>query len=132
MNEIVDPKVISKVYFLTAGFPAEIGGHKGLMDVQTGVPSGKFHLDLSTYGGSYLTSNNDSLGFKVGTLKALTTNGQSIALSDHLGKLGYFIEASRQETDRRIDQPIQQLFHDHGFDYLLMQSLITCLMRMII
>jgi hypothetical protein len=118
LNEIVDPKVISKVSFLTAGFPAEFGGQiTGLMDVQTRVPSGKFHLDLSTYGGSYLTSNNDSLGSRVGTLKALNTNGQSLALSDHLGKLGYFIEASRQETDRRIDQPIQQLFQDHGFDY---------------
>jgi hypothetical protein len=53
----------------------------------------------------------------VGTLKALNLNGQSFSVSDHLGKLGYFIEASREETDRRIDQPVQQLFHDHGFDY---------------
>src|ERR1035438_10914772 len=53
LNEIVDPKVISKVSFLTAGFPAEFGGQiTGLMDVQTRIPSGKFHFDLSTYGGS--------------------------------------------------------------------------------
>jgi hypothetical protein len=118
LNEIVDPKVISKVSFLTAGFPAEFGGQiTGLMDVQTRIPSGKFHFDLSTYGGSYLTSNNDTLGSRVGTLKALNLNGQSFSVSDHLGKLGYFIEASREETDRRIDQPVQQLFHDHGFDY---------------
>jgi hypothetical protein len=118
LNEIVDPKVISKVSFLTAGFPAEFGGQiTGLMDVQTRIPSGKFHLDLSTYGGSYLTSNNDTLGSRVGTLKALNLNGQSFSVSDHLGKLGYFIEASREETDRRIDQPVQQLFQDHGFDY---------------
>ncbi|MDR3668303.1 MAG: carboxypeptidase-like regulatory domain-containing protein, partial [Ignavibacteriaceae bacterium] len=118
LNEIVDPKVISKVSFLTAGFPAEYGGQiTGLMDVQTRIPSGKFHLDLSTYGGSYLTSNNDTLGSRVGTLKALNLNGQSFAVSDHLGKLGYFIEASREETDRRINQPVQPLFNDHGFDY---------------
>jgi hypothetical protein len=118
LNEIVDPKVISKVSFLTAGFPAEFGGQiTGLMDIQTRVPTGKFHLDVSTYGGSYLTSNNDSLGSHVGTLKALNNNGQSISFSDHIGKLGYFIEGSRQETDRRIDQPIPELFHDHGFDY---------------
>jgi hypothetical protein len=118
LNEIVDPKIISKVSFLTAGFPAEFGGQiTGLMDVQTRVPTGKFHLDLSTFGGSYLTSNKDSLGSRVGTLKALNSNGQSISFSDHIGKLGYFLEGSRQETDRRIDQPIEQLFHNHGFDY---------------
>jgi hypothetical protein len=117
LNEIVDPKVISKVTFYTGGFPAEFGGQiAGLMDIQNRVPPGKFHLDLSTYGGSYLTSG-DSLGSRVGTLKALNTNGQSISFSDHAGKLGFFFTGSRQETDRRIDQPIIPLFHDHGFDY---------------
>jgi hypothetical protein len=117
LNEIVDPKVISKVTFYTGGFPAEFGGQiAGIMDIQNRVPSGNFHLDVSTYGGSYLTSG-DSLGSRVGSLKALNTNGQSISLSDHLGKLGFFFTGSRQETDRRIDPPVIPLFHDHGLDY---------------
>jgi hypothetical protein len=117
LNEIVDPKVISKVAFYTGGFPAEYGGQiAGLMDIQSKVPSGNFHLDISTYAGSYLTQG-DSLGGRVGKLKSLNNNGQSISLSNHFGKLGFFFTGSRQETDRRIDPPILPLFHDHGFDY---------------
>jgi hypothetical protein len=127
LNEVVDPKVISRVTFFTGGFPAEYGGQiTGLMDIQNRVPTGQFHLDASTFIGSYLTSG-DSLGGKVGSFKAVNSNGQSLSFSDHIGKLGYFISASRQETDRRIDQPVTQLFHDRGtdnfiygkFDYLL-------------
>ena len=118
LNEIVDPKVIDRVTFFTGGFPAEYGGQiTGIMDIQNRVPTGKFHLDFSSFIGSYLTTNNDSLGSRVGTLKAINSNGQSLSFSDHIGKLGYFISTSRQETDRRIDQPVTQLFHDHGFDY---------------
>ncbi|HEX2868153.1 MAG TPA: TonB-dependent receptor [Ignavibacteriales bacterium] len=118
LNEIVDPKVISKITFYTGGFPAEYGGQlAGLMDIQNKVPTGRFHMDISTFMGSYLTKNNDSLGSRVGAFRALNSNGQSVSLSDHLGSLGYFIAASRQETDRRIDQPVEQLFHDHGSDY---------------
>ena len=90
-----------------------------LMDMQTRVPAGRFHLDLSSFAGSYLTSNDGSAGEKVGQFKALNSNGQSLSLSNHSGNLGYFISASRQETDRRIDQPVENLFHDHGFDYFL-------------
>ncbi|MEI7811082.1 MAG: TonB-dependent receptor [Ignavibacteria bacterium] len=119
LNEIVDPKVISKVTFYTGGFPAEYGGQiTGLMDIQNRVPTGRFHLDFSTFAGSYLTSGNDSLqGNHTGSFSALNSNGQSLSLSDHIGRLGYFIGVSRQETDRRIDQPTETLFHDHGFDY---------------
>lgn len=117
LNEIVDPKAISRIQFYTGGFPAEYGGQiSALMDIQTRVPSGKFHFDVSTFAGSYLTSG-DSLGDNVGAFKALNSNGQSISLSDHFEKFGYFISASRQETDRRIDQPVQELFHNKGTDY---------------
>jgi hypothetical protein len=120
LNEIVDPKVISKVTFLSGGFPAEYGGQiTGLMDIQNRVPAGKLHVDISSFVGSYLTSSNDSLGSKVGSLKALNSNGQSISISDHSSKLSYFVAGSREETDRRIDQPVQTLSHDHGFDYFL-------------
>ncbi len=136
LNEVVDPKVIDHVTFLTGGFPAEYGGQMAaVMDVQTHVPSGKFHLDASTYAGSYLVFNGtklftpgseqtasspgDTLGNRVGPYRAINSNGQSLAISDQAGKLGFYLSGSRQETDRRIDPPVERLFHDHGFDYFL-------------
>ncbi len=118
LNEIVDPKVITRVNFYTAGFPAEFGGQiAGIMDIENKVPTGSFHLDASTFAGSYLTSSADNTGSRVGSFKALNSNGQSLSFSDHLGKLGYFFSGTRQESDRRIDQPVTELNHDHGFDY---------------
>jgi hypothetical protein len=118
LNEIVDPKVISKITFYTGGFPAEYGGQlAGLMDIQNKVPTGLFHMDFSTFLGSYLNSNYASPGNDRGGSGNINSNGQALSLSNHAGKLGYFIGASRQETDRRIDQPSEQIFHDHGFDY---------------
>jgi hypothetical protein len=120
LNEIVDSKVIEQVTFYTGGFPAEYGGQiTGVMDIQNKVPTGSFHLDISTFAGSYLTSSDNNPGSRVGEFKALNSNGQSVSLSSHIGGLGYFITGSRQETDHRIDQPVSQLFHDHGFDYFL-------------
>ena len=55
----------------------------------------------------------------MGSFKALNSNGQSFSLSSHSGKLGLFLSGTRDETDRRIDQPIDSLFNDHGFDYFL-------------
>ena len=124
LNEIVDPKIISRVTFYTSGFPAEYGDQiSALIDMQTRVPAGRFHLDLSSFAGSYLTSNDGTAGEKVGQFKALNSNGQSLSLSNHSGNLGYFFSASRQETDRRIDQPVENLFHDHGSDYFLFGKL---------
>jgi hypothetical protein len=119
LNEVVDPKAIARATFITGGFPAEYGGQMAaIIDLNNRVPSGQFHLDASTYGGSYLVST-DTLGSRVGAFRALNSNGQDLAISNHIGKLGYFISGSRQETDRRIDQPVPQLFNDHGFDYFL-------------
>src|ERR1041385_1102136 len=119
LNDIVDPKVVDRATFLTGGFPAEYGGQiAAVVDMQTRVPSGRFHLDASSYAGSYLTSG-DNLGDRVGTFKALNANGQSLSFSNHEGNFGFFLSGSRQETDRRIDQPVDQLFHDHGLNYFL-------------
>ena len=119
LNEVVDPKVIDRATFITGGFPAEYGGQMAaVIDLNNRVPSGQFHLDASTYAGSYLVSG-DTLGSRVGWLKAVNSNGQDLSFSDHSGKFGYFLSGSRQETDRRIDQPVPQLFNDHGFDYFL-------------
>ena len=55
----------------------------------------------------------------MGPLRALNSDGQFLSMSDHIGNLGFYISGSRQETDRRIDQPVENLFHDHGQDYFL-------------
>ena len=120
LNEVIDSKVIKDITFYTGGFPAEYGGQiASVIDIHTKVPPNGFQMDFSTYAGSYLTSNNENLGPQVGSFKAINSDGQSISMSDHSGDLGYFLSATRQETDRRIDQPVQELFNDHGFDYTL-------------
>ena len=120
LNEVVDPGVIKNITFYKGGFPAEYGGQSAaIIDVKNQVPPGKFHLNLSSYAGSYLTSNDENLGAKIGSFKALNSNGQRISFSDHFGPFGYFFSGARQETDRRIDQPVKELFNDHGFDYFL-------------
>ena len=136
LNEIVDPKVIDRITFITGGFPAEYGGQmSAIVDLNNRVPTGTFHLDASTYAGSYLTFNGtkafspgtlgtsaspgDTIGNRVGPFRALNSNGQDLSLSDHIGKLGFFLSGSRQETDRRIDPPTSEIFNDHGFDYFL-------------
>jgi len=60
LNEVVDPKVVEHATFLTGGFPAEYGGQMAaIADIQNRVPGG-FHLDASTYVGSYLVFNGAS------------------------------------------------------------------------
>ncbi len=140
LNEVVDPKIIDHATFITGGFPAEYGGQmSAIIDLHNRVPTGAFHLDASTYGGSYLVFNGatpftpgkevasgpsssaqgDTLGGRVGPFRALNSNGQDLSISDHIGSLGFYLSGSRQETDRRIDTPVPNLFHDHGFDYFL-------------
>ena len=118
LNEVVDPKVIDQATFMTGGFPAEYGGQiAAVVDIQNRVPSGNFHLDASTYGGSYLPNATKADVIQPDHL--LNSNGQSLSMSDHIGKFGWFISGSREETDRRIDPPVPTIFHDHGFDYFL-------------
>jgi hypothetical protein len=140
LNEVVDSKIIDRATFLTGGFPAEYGGQMAaVVDLQNRVPAGSFHLDASTYGGSYLVFNGtkplspgaavplgssssapgDTLGGRVGPFRALNSNGQSLSLSDHVGSLGFFLSGSRQETDRRVDDPVATLYNDHGLDQFL-------------
>jgi hypothetical protein len=119
LNEVVDPAVIKLITFYTGGFPAEYGGQlAALINVQNQVPQGSFHLGFSSYGGSYLTSGNNQ-GPDAGKFKSLNSNGQSFSISSRSGNYGIYISGKRDETDRRIDQPVDSLFHDHGFDYFL-------------
>lgn len=140
LNEVVDSKVIDRATFITGGFPAEYGGQmSAVIDLNNRVPTGSFHLDASLFAGSYLvfngtkpfspgpdnppvlsgSANDESLGGRVGPFRALNSNGQNLSISDHIGKMGFYISGSRQETDRRIDTPTPDIFHDHGFDYFL-------------
>jgi outer membrane receptor protein involved in Fe transport len=120
LNEVVDSKVIKDITFYTGGFPAEFGGQiASVINIQNRVPPNGFQLDLSTYAGSYLTSNKGDLGTQVGNFKTINSNGQSLSLSNNTGSFGYFLSGTRQENDRRIDQPVPELFNDHGFDYFL-------------
>jgi hypothetical protein len=120
LNEIVSPEIVQRITIYTGGFPAEYGGQSAaVFDIQNRIPTGNFHLKLSTYIGSYLTSNNENLGDKVGSFKALNSNGQGISFSNNEGNFGYYFSGSRQETDRRLDQPVEKLFNDHGLDYFL-------------
>jgi TonB dependent receptor-like, beta-barrel len=140
LNEVVDPKIIDRATFLTGGFPAEYGGQmSAIINLNTRVPTGMFHLDASTYTGSYLvfdgskpffpgaqvasgpssSATGDTLGGRVGPFRALNSNGQSLSVSDHIDNFSFYISGARQETDRRVDTPVPNLFHDHGFDYFL-------------
>ncbi len=140
LNDIIDPKVIDRATFMTGGWPAEYGGQQtAVIDLQNRVPAGNFHLDASTYIGSYLVFNGaspfspganvpygnsgagpgDTLGGRVGPFRALNSDGQALSMSNHVGNFGYFISGSRQETDRRIDQPVVTLYNDHGLDFFL-------------
>jgi TonB dependent receptor len=140
LNEVVDPLVIDKIQFITGGFSSEYGGQlAAVIDVQNRVPPGKFHLNFSSYAGSYLVFNGtspfkkgtdvpigkssnvpgDTLGGNVGPFRTINSNGQSMSFSGHLKNLGYFLSGSREQTDRRIDQPVATLYNDHGTDYTL-------------
>jgi len=120
LNEVVDPQVIERATFIDGGWPAEYGGQiAGIIDLQTRVPTGAFHLDASTYGGTYMPSAISKDSLLPGNNRLINMNGQTLSMSDHEGKFGWFLSGSRQETDRRIDPPVQTIFHDHGFDYFL-------------
>ncbi len=109
LNEVVDDHVIDRAIFHTGGFPAEYGGQMaGIIDIQSRVPSGHLNIDAESYIGSLSESQN-----------TISSNGQSLAVSDRIGALGIFLSGSRQETDRRIDPPTEYVEHDHGFDYFL-------------
>lgn len=140
LNEVIDPQVIDRATFINGGYAAEYGGQiAGIIDINSRVPADKFHIDFSSYVGSFFVLNGtkpfspgkgvslghsssvtgDTLGGMIGPFRSLNSNGQSLSLSDHYKKLSFFVAGSRQETDRRIDQPVITLFNDHGFDYFL-------------
>jgi hypothetical protein len=106
LNELFDPEVVNQITFQTGGWDAEYGNkNTAIVNVATKIPSGPFHLDASTYGGTFNSS------------------GQSVSMSTNQGRLGLFASAARQVTDMRRDpvafdtltfQPFN--LHNHGED----------------
>jgi hypothetical protein len=84
LNELFDPEVVNQITFQTGGWDAEYGNkNAAVVNVSTKIPSGGFHLDVSTYAGSF------------------NSNGQSLSLSTNAGRLGFFVSGARQVTDMR-------------------------------
>jgi hypothetical protein len=106
LNELFDPEVVNQISFQTGGWDAEYGNKNlAVVNVATKIPAGPFHLDASTYGGSF------------------NSNGQSLSLSTNAGRLGVFLSGARQVTDMRREpvafdtlsfMPIN--IHNHGED----------------
>ena len=106
LNELFDPEVVNQIDFQTGGWDAEYGNkNTAVVNVNTRIPTGPFHLDASNYNGSF------------------TSNGQSLNLSANSGKFGFFISGARQATDMRqepvlfdtvTNAPIN--YHNNGQD----------------
>ena len=107
LNELFDPSVVDRIEFQTGGWDAEFGNkNAAVVDVRTRIPTGGFHMNLDGYGGSY------------------RTDGQGLNVSDNIGKWGFFLSGSRQETGMRQEpvlfdtttlKPLN--FHNSGQDY---------------
>src|SRR2546422_3738574 len=53
LNELFDPEVVNQIDLQTGGWDAEYGNkNAAVVNVTTRIPSGGFHLDASSYGGS--------------------------------------------------------------------------------
>ncbi len=105
LNELFDPEVTQRIDFQTGGWDAEYGNKlTAIINIQTKIPAGAFHLQESTYGGSY------------------NAFGQSALVSSNQGKLSFFFSGALQGSDMREepvvagpgDVPIN--FHNHGQD----------------
>ncbi len=107
LNELFSPTVVNKIDFQTGGWDAEYGNRNAaIINVQTRVPSGRFHSEASGYVGSFQRS------------------GEALDASGNVGSLGWFVSGSRQASamrqdpvmfDTTTDTPIN--FHNSGQDY---------------
>src|SRR5213594_2497953 len=106
LNELFDPQVVNQIDFQTGGWDAEYGNkNTAVVNVTTRIPSGGFHLDASSYGGSF------------------SSDGQALNLSTNAGKWGLFFSGARQGTDMRRE-PVAfdslhnttENFHNDGTD----------------
>lgn len=95
LNELFDPQVVNQIDFQTGGWDAEYGNkNAAIVNVTTRIPSGGFHIDASTYGGSF------------------GTNGQALNASTNAGKWGFFFSGARQATDMRREPLVFDTLHN--------------------
>src|SRR3989442_7325326 len=93
LNELFDPQVVNQIAFQTGGWDAEYGNkNAAVVNINTRIPSGGFHWDVSGSGGSFQTGV---------PAKTQSTNGQSLTFSTNSGKWGFFASGSRQQSDMR-------------------------------
>ena len=106
LNELFDPQVVNQIDFQTGGWDAEYGNkNTAIVNVTTRIPSGGFHIDASSYGGSF------------------SANGQALNVSTNAGKVGFFLSGARQATDMRREPVVfdtvgnaVENFHNDGTD----------------
>lgn len=106
LNELFSPDVVQQIDFQTGGWDAEYGDRQAaVINIQTRIPAGGFHAEESTSDGTY------------------NTMGQSLTMSDNVGRLGMFISGQAQGSDMRqdplvstpSDAPVN--YHNAGEDY---------------
>jgi TonB dependent receptor/Carboxypeptidase regulatory-like domain len=84
LNELFDPSVVNQIDFQTGSWDAEYGRRNvAVVNVQTKVPAGPFHMSATGYAGNYASS------------------GQTLTMSANSGKFGFFVAGTRQATDLR-------------------------------
>jgi 5-hydroxyisourate hydrolase-like protein (transthyretin family) len=94
----LSPDIIQSVNLITGGFPAEFGNRfGGILDIvtRTGFDANN-HGSLTVGAGDYLRDN------------------ASIDFGGHSERLGYFFYAQAFESDRFLNTPEPQRFHDRG------------------
>ena len=115
LNELFDPEVVNQIDFQTGGWDAEYGNkNAAVVNINTRIPSGGFHYDVSGFGGSFRTGV---------PAKTQSTNGQSLTFSTNAGKWGFFASGSRQASDMRREPVVfdtannaVENFHNTGTD----------------
>jgi TonB dependent receptor/Carboxypeptidase regulatory-like domain len=95
LNELFDPQVVNQIDFQTGGWDAEYGNkNAAVVNVTTRIPSGGFHLDASSYDGSF------------------SSNGEAVNASTNAGKWGFFLSGTRQATDMRREPIVFDSLHN--------------------
>ena len=106
LNELFDPEVVNQIDFETGGWDAEYGGkNAAVVNVNTRIPAGGWHVDAADYQGSY------------------AAQGQSFNASTNAGRFGFFLSGARQATDMRREPVVfdtlrnaVENFHNDGTD----------------
>ena len=96
LNELFSPEVAQAIDFQTGGWDAEYGGRQSaIINIETRIPSGPFHSEVSLAGGSY------------------GTNATSLTMSGNSGRLGMFFSGQANGTNMRLD-PVVAAGNDPG------------------